>query len=364
MTRSNHGPLTRDASALIVEIERDGVAPSVIADRYAVPRDSVYYMLASHAQRYQQQHPDLLARLQTHSTHDPDSGCWQWIGGTSAGYPSLRYQGRGESARRLAWQWAHGALPPRIRVHATCGQQQCVTPEHMSLRPQGTPRTDDARFWARVDRSAGDDGCWRWIGPTVGAGLPSWVEIDGRAIPPAERAMELSQCQTLQSDIALIRLCDTPTCVNPAHHHATKRIGYQPHTQRGEDRPNARLTWEIVADIRARHQSGESQRSLAREYRVSSGSVSMIVNRKIWIPYAEAVLREIVPCTVVDGCLIHDATQRNAYIRGGLRSIRPVAWELSHGERLPRHTKVYTTCGRADCVLPDHLTLIFTQSGL
>ena len=85
MTRSNHGPLTRDASALIVEIERDGVAPSVIADRYAVPRDSVYYMLASHAQRYQQQHPDLLARLQTHSTHDPDSGCWQWIGGTSGG---------------------------------------------------------------------------------------------------------------------------------------------------------------------------------------------------------------------------------------------------------------------------------------
>ncbi|HQW88607.1 MAG TPA: hypothetical protein PK478_02090, partial [Nitrospira sp.] len=190
-------------------------------------------------------------------------------------------------------------------------------------------------------------------------------EIDGRAIPPAERAMELSQGgQPLQSDITLVRLCDTPTCVNPTHHHATKRIGYQPHTQRGEDRPNARLTWEIVADIRARHQAGESQRSLAREYHVSSGRVSMIVNRRIWIPYAEAVLREIVPCTVVDGCLIHDATQRNAYIRGGLRSIRPVAWELSHGERLPRHTKVYTTCGRADCVLPDHLTLTFTQSGL
>ena len=93
--------------------------------------------------------------------------------------------------------------------------------------------------------------------------------------------MELSQGgQPLQSDITLVRLCDTPTCVNPTHHHATKRIGYQPHTQRGEDRPNARLTWEIVADIRARHQAGESQRSLAREYHVSSGRVSMIVNRR------------------------------------------------------------------------------------
>lgn len=354
----------RDWPAMLVAIHRDGVTAADIAEQQGTTRQAVSGGLAYHAMRYQRQHPDLLDRLQHYSTPDPETGCWRWHGGTSNGYPSLRLGSHAQPARRLAWQWQHGELPPRIRVHAICGQQQCVTPEHMSLRPQGTPRTDDDRFWARVDRSAGDDGCWLWIGPTVGAGLPSWVEIDRRVIPPAQRALELSLGQPLRPSLALIRLCDTPTCVNPIHHHASSRAGYQPHTQRGEARPNARLTWEIVADIRARHQAGESQASLAREYRVSTGSLSMIVNRTIWIPYPEAVLREIVPCTVVDGCLLHDSAQAHAYSRGRLRSIRHIAWELSHGERLPRHTKVYATCGRADCVLPDHLTLTYTQSGL
>ncbi len=191
MTRSNHGPLTRDASALIVEIERDGVAPSVIADRYAVPRDSVYYMLASHAQRYQQQHPDLLARLQTHSTHDPDSGCWQWIGGTSAGYPSLRYQGRGESARRLAWQWAHGALPPRIRVHATWLARLKVPPSTISARlgHASVAYTLDVYVWpATAEQRAASDQLDAASGRRVPSTVPSGHNIG--LLSPSDREIE------------------------------------------------------------------------------------------------------------------------------------------------------------------------------
>ncbi|HBY44739.1 MAG TPA: hypothetical protein DEU95_10485 [Chloroflexi bacterium] len=354
-------PTARDWSQVLVAIHRDGMPAADIARQIGISRQSVHISLSYHAQRYRRQYPDLLDRLRAHSTPDADTGCWRWHGGLSNGYPSLSVARRGESPRRLAWQWKYGELPPRLRVHTTCGEQYCVNPEHMTIRPQGTPRTDVSAFWARVDRSGGDDACWPWLGAITESGQPAWVEADGRSIPPAVRAIELTGSRQVRENLTAVRVCQMLVCVNPRHHHLSSSDGYTPHIQRGEDRPNARLTAMLVEEIRARHLAGASQASLSREYGVHSGSVSMIVNRRIWIPHAEAVLRRLYPgLHVEDGCLVHEYTQDAAHVtvRGAQRSIRHIAWEIATGETLAQNTRVYTTCGTPRCVRPDHLTLL------
>jgi hypothetical protein len=47
-------------------------------------------------------------------------------------------------------------------------------------------------------------------------------------------------------------------------------------------RTNARLTTEIVGTIRSRYSNGETQLVLRKEFGLSSGHISMIVNNKQW----------------------------------------------------------------------------------
>jgi len=73
------------------------------------------------------------------------------------------------------------------------------------------------RFWAKVDRSAGHDGCWPWTGLFfrggygrfwVGPGIDipahvwAWEQVNG----PVPAGLQLDHFR-----------CDNPPCVNPAH---------------------------------------------------------------------------------------------------------------------------------------------------
>ena len=54
------------------------------------------------------------------------------------------------------------------------------------------------------------------------------------------------------------------------------RPQHQPHSRR--------LTWEIVHDIRTRVDAGETQRSIAASYNISTGLCCQIVKGDIWNP--------------------------------------------------------------------------------
>jgi hypothetical protein len=54
---------------------------------------------------------------------------------------------------------------------------------------------------------------------------------------------------------------------------------------RGERHSQAKLTEVDVATIRQECSSGAVQRDVARRHGVSAGTVSMIVNKKIWRSY-------------------------------------------------------------------------------
>ena len=80
-------------------------------------------------------------------------------------------------------------------------------------------------------------------------------------------------------------MCDMPSCVNPDHlflgtQDENMRDKVQKHRQaRGELHGSARLTEEIVREIRA---STRSQEALGREYGVSQVAISRIKLGKNW----------------------------------------------------------------------------------
>ena len=74
--------------------------------------------------------------------------CWLWTGAvTSSGYGLLkRSRGVTVYAHRLAYEMAHGPVPPGLTVDHLCGSRLCVNPDHFEavtlrtniLRSDGT----------------------------------------------------------------------------------------------------------------------------------------------------------------------------------------------------------------------------------
>ena len=92
----------------------------------------------------------------------------------------------------------------------------------MTLRPSATGcagvrlMSPDiaARFWAKVDRSRGPDGCWPWLGAGSAYGL---FRIDGRYRKAHRFAWELAHNRIMPEHLEACHTCDFKRCVNPAH---------------------------------------------------------------------------------------------------------------------------------------------------
>lgn len=82
--------------------------------------------------------------------------------------------------------------------------------------------------------------------------------------------------------------CDTPSCVNPDHlflgTHADNMADRdrKGRTPIGEARPNARLTADLVREIRSARESGETLHSLGRRFGVSHTTVHRIAMGRKW----------------------------------------------------------------------------------
>lgn len=149
------------------------------------------------------------------------------------------------------------------------------------------------RFWSKVDRSKGPNGCWLWLGskhrqgygmfkfaPDVLAHRVAWILTNG---PILDGMSVLHNCPD----------GDNPTCVNPSH----MFLGTQLDNIRdreskgrgnggglpGEACGHSKLTQHQVDEIRANHAAGNiTQTELARRFGVSIATVSLLIHRKTW----------------------------------------------------------------------------------
>lgn len=232
-----------------------------------------------------------------HIVAEPN-GCWRWTGPLNGVHPQHSWRENRAKARRPARAWAWERLharqvPAGSLVVAECGNGLCVNPAHAVVRSVAEHRAtpDDVvaeRFWSKVDRSAGPDGCWPWLGfvdPAVGYGRTSW---QGKTVGAHQLAHELGHGWRPAGGHALYvcHHCDHPTCCNPAHLYAgTPAQNSADRERRGRSRPvrgarapGAKLTEEQVREIRRRHGAGgTSYPKLAAEFGLHPQNIGRVV---------------------------------------------------------------------------------------
>jgi hypothetical protein len=156
----------------------------------------------------------------------------------------------------------------------------------VTLRP-----VEVARFHARVQR-AGADACWPWQGKRRnGYGR---MFANGKMLSAHRVSWALAN-GSIPDGMKVLHRCDNPPCVNPNHLFvgtqgdnmrdcaAKRRLSLQQHPERtqGERHPMAKLTADVVREIRARKGSASTY-ALAREFGVCQATIHQIHVGKIW----------------------------------------------------------------------------------
>lgn len=129
----------------------------------------------------------------------------------------------------------------------------------------------------RIDQRGPDD-CWEW---QAGCFKNGYGQIGGGGY--AHRAMyELVIGRPLESHEHLMHSCDNPPCCNPLHLKIGSSHENNEDTHRKGRHPLSKLTAEQVRAIRRRLAAGESQRTVAADYGIHSGTMSQIASRKTY----------------------------------------------------------------------------------
>lgn len=130
-----------------------------------------------------------------------------------------------------------------------------------------------------------NSGCWLWTGYISNNGYGRFGAAEDGRISAAHRFSYQHFCEEIPAGLVVLHSCDTPSCVNPDH----LSVGTQPQNlqqmrdrgrhSRGASHPGAKLTDDLVREIRA---SGETGRALARRLGVSEGVISQVKSRQKW----------------------------------------------------------------------------------
>lgn len=154
----------------------------------------------------------------------------------------------------------------------------------------GSGKPLEGRFWSKVDKGAGPDGCWPW---TASASPHGYGRITiHRRVELAPRVAWALVHGPIPKGLCVLHTCDNPPCCNPAHlflgTHAVNmadmaakgRAGQL--GRRGEACPHSKLTEDHVRAIRAAVEAGRSQKEVGVEFGIDDSYVSRLVSRERW----------------------------------------------------------------------------------
>lgn len=148
---------------------------------------------------------------------------------------------------------------------------------------------------AAINAADGDDACWVWLGAMTGTGMPSaW--LNERTVSVSREAWEIHSGAELGRQVLYPTCCARHRCVNPAHkapmtvkaYH--QRLAAEGHyvnpvaaaKKRRAARARSPLDLDKVAQIRRRAEAGESQRDLAKAFKVVEATISRVVLGQVW----------------------------------------------------------------------------------
>jgi hypothetical protein len=130
-------------------------------------------------------------------------------------------------------------------------------------------------------REVDSNGCWRYTGASTGNGY-GWMRYQGRTEYAHRVAAIIFLDYDPDSGLWVCHSCDTPICFNPAH----LFVG-TPHDNMCDAAAKGRmvgkkLNSKQVARIKYLLSTGETQRSLAVEYGVSTTAIGQIARGQTW----------------------------------------------------------------------------------
>lgn len=136
-----------------------------------------------------------------------------------------------------------------------------------------------------------DNGCWLWTAATDRGGYGR-IQLGRRRCGHAHRAAYEVFIGPIPPGMHVLHRCDVRACINPAHlfigtnadnvvDREQKGRGKVPRL-RGGDCPWAKLSPEIVREIKQRLIDRETQKSIAARFGVSQPLISMINTGERW----------------------------------------------------------------------------------
>ena len=153
--------------------------------------------------------------------------------------------------------------------------------------------TLNERFWSKVDKT-GD--CWIWKGCIIPNGYGQFW-LNGRMQNAHRVSWELTN-GPIPKGLEILHKCDNPPCVNPSHLWAGTQTENQQDSirkgrfVRGVKNGHNKLTPEQVLEIRKTyikntssrkgHPLPFSQRTLAKKFHVSRGTITCILKGRAW----------------------------------------------------------------------------------
>lgn len=85
----------------------------------------------------------------------------------------------------------------------------------VDLRPLKRVASPEDRFWSRVDKGSGPEGCWEWTGLRLPTGYGQ-MSVRGKVRRMHRYSYELAH-GPISEGAFIGHLCHNPACVNPAH---------------------------------------------------------------------------------------------------------------------------------------------------